>query len=305
MNNNAVWTIAPTAFTPDGAIDFESMANIIAWYDNLGVQGITILGVMGEANKLTAQESLEIIKIFKKLATCQIIVGITNPSLATMAELSKHAMDLGCDGVMIAPPNHLRTDDAICGYYRDAIKAIGTDIPVCVQDFPLNFSVQMSLNVLKRLISENPSVNMLKHEDWPGLEKLSQLKSAMNDKLTREIPIFCGNGGMFLDWELRRGANGPMTGYAYPELLCAMVKLHASGDYDKMHQLFNIHLPLIRYEQQSNIGLAVRKFIMASRGMIKHDTMRAPCTPLSPTAQKEIITMMNNITTQSSKANIL
>jgi 4-hydroxy-tetrahydrodipicolinate synthase len=129
---------------------------------------------------------------------------------------------------------------------------------------------------------------MLKHEDWPGLEKISTLRAFQGDGSLRPLSILTGNGGLFLDFELERGADGAMTGYAFPDMLVDVVKLAQEGQRDAAHDLFDAHLPLIRYEQQQGIGLAVRKYILKKRGIIAHDTQRAPGASLSVTSRAEI-----------------
>ncbi len=290
-----VYTIAPTPFTPDFRVDYDSLGQIIDFYHQSGIDGITILGVMGEAPKLTDEESTAIIKYFRAHTKLKIIVGVTSPGFAQMAKLAKTAMDMGCNGVMVAPQTHLRSDDAICQYFQDATNAIGAGVPICLQDYPLNFTVQITPKTLIRILREIEQITMVKHEDWPGLEKISQLKQAMHDNIIAHTPILCGNGGLFLDFELQRGADGAMTGYCYPELLVKMVKCQQLGQWGDMFQIFNRHLPLVRYEQQPNIGLAVRKYAMMRRGMIRHDTCRHPSPKLSPTARQEIDFLLENI----------
>ena len=135
---------------------------------------------------------------------------------------------------------------------------------------------------------DNPSCVMLKHEDWPGLEKISALRGFERDGSMRHISILCGNGGLFLDFELERGADGAMTGYCFPDMLVDVVSLHAQGRRDAMHDLFDAHLPLIRYEQQQGIGLAVRKYVLMRRGVIATQAQRRPAVPLSPAARAEV-----------------
>jgi 4-hydroxy-tetrahydrodipicolinate synthase len=60
---------------------------------------------------------------------------------------------------------------------------------------------------------------MLKHEDWPGLEKISALRKFKAEGSLRPISILTGNGGLFQDFEMGRGADGAMTGCAFPDLL--------------------------------------------------------------------------------------
>ena len=95
---------------------------------------------------------------------------------------------------------------------------------------------------------------MLKHEDWPGLEKISTLRGYERDGSMRHISILCGNNGLFLDYEMERGADGANTGYAFPDMLCDVVRLSAAGQREEAHDLFDAHLPLLRYEQQPGVG---------------------------------------------------
>src|SRR5262249_56591514 len=153
-------------------------------------------------------------------------------------------------GVRCARPRSLRTDAKIRGYFKQARKAMGGDIPGVLQDYPLTLSVIFPPAVIRKIVMENPSCVMLKHEDWPGLEKISTLRNFQKDGSLRELSILVGNGGLFLDFEMERGADGAMTGYAFPELLIDVVKLSKEGKRDAAHDLFDAHLPLIRYEQQ-------------------------------------------------------
>jgi 4-hydroxy-tetrahydrodipicolinate synthase len=205
-----------------------------------------------------------------------------------MRSLAREAMDAGAAGVMIAPPNTLRTDDQIVGYYRQAAEAVGKDVPFVIQDYPLTFSVQMTPAVIRRIVQDNPSCRMLKHEDWPGLDKISALRGFERDGSMRHISILCGNGGLFLDFEMERGADGAMTGYCFPDMLADVVRMSAEGRRDAAHDLFDAHLPLIRYEQQPGVGLAVRKYVLMRRGVIASEAQRKPGARLGSAARAEV-----------------
>jgi 4-hydroxy-tetrahydrodipicolinate synthase len=123
---------------------------------------------------------------------------------------------------------------------------------------------------------------MLKHEDWPGLAKLSAYRAASDKGEVKRFSILCGNGGgLFLPEELARGADGAMTGFAYPEMMVDVVAAHARGDRARAHDLFDAYLPLAKYEQQAGVGLAVRKFLFKERGVIASDFVRKPGPKLS------------------------
>ncbi|KAF0228390.1 MAG: dihydrodipicolinate [Beijerinckiaceae bacterium] len=291
LDNKAsgLFPIAPTPFHPDGRLDTASIDTLIAAYLKAGATGITVLGIMGEAPKMEAEESLAIVKQFiKGMGKLPVIVGVSSPGFAAMRSLARASMEMGAAGVMIAPPPALRTDDQITGYYRQAIEAIGPDIPFVIQDYPLTLSVVMTPKVIRQIVQDNPSCVMLKHEDWPGLEKISALRGFQKDGSMREISILTGNGGLFLDFEMERGADGAMTGYAFPEMLRGLVKLMNAGQRDAAHDLFDAHLPLLRYEQQQGVGLAVRKYVMMKRGMIASDAQRKPASAISAVARAEV-----------------
>jgi 4-hydroxy-tetrahydrodipicolinate synthase len=287
-NARGVYVIAPTPFLDDGRIDNASVDRMTDFFLAAGVSGITVLGQMGEAPKLDHGEALEVAQRVIRRATVPVIVGVSAPGFAAMRSLARASMEAGAAGVMIAPPNTLRTDDQIVGYFRQAAEAIGHDVPFVLQDYPLTFSVVMTPGVIRRIVMDNPSCVMLKHEDWPGLEKISALRGFERDGSMRHISVLCGNGALFLDFELERGADGAMTGYCFPDMLVDIVNLHAQGRRDAMHDLFDAHLPLIRYEQQQGIGLAVRKYVLMRRGVIASQAQRRPAVPLSPAARAEV-----------------
>ena len=297
-----VYSIAVTPFEPDGAVDFDSVDSMTDFYLRCGVTGLTILGIMGEAPKLDPAEALEISNRVVRRSGVPIIVGVSAPGFAAMRSLARGVMEGGAAGVMIAPPPSLRTDDQIVNYYAQAVAAIGSDIPFVIQDYPLLLSVIMTPKVIQRIVNDNPSCVMLKHEDWPGLEKISALRKFQSEGTIRPISILTGNGGLFLDFEMERGADGAMTGYAFPDMLVDVVKFSHAGQRDAAHDLFDAHLPLIRYEQQQGIGLAVRKYVLQKRGAIAHDSQRAPGTSLTAIAKSEVDYLLSRLARHDSRA---
>ena len=297
-----VYAIAVTPFTPDGAIDDASVDRMIDWYEETGVDGLTILGILGEAPKLDAAEALAFARRVLRRTKLPIIVGVSSPGLVAMESLAKAAMDAGAVGVMIGGQPALRTDDQIATYFAQAAEAIGADTPWVLQDYPLALTVQIAPGVIRRIVQDNSNCVMLKHEDWPGLEKISALRRFQTDGSMRPISILCGNGGLFLDFEVERGADGAMTGYAFPEMLVDLVRLTRAGDRDAAHDLFDAHLPLLRYEHQQGVGLAVRKYVLQRRGVIASDTMRKPAPVLTDKARAEVDYLLARLAKHDARA---
>jgi 4-hydroxy-tetrahydrodipicolinate synthase len=162
----------------------------------------------------------------------------------------------------------------------------------------------MTPQVIRRIVMDNPSCVMLKHEDWPGLEKISALRAFQKDGSLRPLSILTGNGGLFLDFEMERGADGAMTGYAFPDMLVDVVRMSKAGQRDAAHDLFDAHLPLIRYEQQQGVGLAVRKYVMKRRGMIASDAQRKPGSSLTQAARNEVDYLLSRLARKDKRADL-
>ncbi len=300
-----VYPIAPTPFLDDGRIDTSSIDRLVEFYLQIGATGLTVLGQLGEAPKLGQAESVDVARrMIRRAAGLPVIVGVSAPGFAAMHELTLEVMAAGAAGVMIAPPNTLRTDDQIVGYYRQASQALGEDVPFVVQDYPLTFSVQMTPEVIRRIVEACPACVMLKHEDWPGLEKISTLRAFEREGRMRHIAILCGNNGLFLDYEMARGADGANTGYAFPDMLCDVVRLSAGGQREAAHDLFDAHLPLLRYEQQPGVGLAVRKYLLQRRGLLASAAMRQPAPALSATARAEVEHLLGRLARHDARARL-
>jgi 4-hydroxy-tetrahydrodipicolinate synthase len=297
--------IAPSPFQADGRVDENSLDRMTDFFLAAGIDGITILGQLGEAPKLSHQEAIAIARRVIKRANVPIIVGVSAPGFAAMRALARDVMELGAAGVMIAPPNTLRTDDQIVTYYGNAAEAIGADVPFVLQDYPLLFSVVMTPNVVRRIVTENPSCVILKHEDWPGLEKITTLRGFERDGSMRHISILTGNGGLFLDFEMDRGADGANTGYAFPEMLVDVLRFSAAGKRDEAHDLFDAHLPYLRYEQQQGpLGLAVRKYVLMKRGVLASDAQRKPALTLSTEARAEVDYLLTRVARFDKRAHV-
>jgi len=279
-----VYLIAVTPFAADGALDLHSTDRMVDFYLECGVTGLTVLGIMGEASKLTAAESRVFVeRVLTRVAgRVPVVVGASATGFAPMAELTQGVMALGAAGVMVAPPATVCTDEQIVAYFNMVAETLGPQVPWVLQDHPVATGVQMSTPVILRILKSAPSCVMLKAEDCPGLAKLSAIRAASQAGEVRRVAILTGNGGgLFLPEELSRGADGAMTGFAYPEMMVDVCRAHAAGDVDRAHDLFDAYLPLARYEQQAGIGLAVRKHILAERGVITSATVRRPGPRLS------------------------
>jgi 4-hydroxy-tetrahydrodipicolinate synthase len=272
-----IYNITPTPFTADGSLDDASLRKLTEFTRGTGVNGMTILGVLGEADKLTEAERDRVTSIVIETAGDRfpICVGTTHAGTDGCIAYSRRAQELGAKAVMVAPPKLARSNDAALErHYRAVADAI--EIPVVVQDFPPAVGgITMSVELIAKLAEASPRLAFLKLEDDPAPTKITQIRA-----ISKEVKIFGGLGGMMFLEELRHGAIGTMTGFAFPEILVEILKRFTSGDRDGATEVFYKYLPIIRFENQPRINLALRKHIYHLRGVIASSRIRSPFTPV-------------------------
>ena len=276
--SRGVFVIMATPFADDGALDLQSADRLVEFCLEEGVHGFTLLGVMGEAPKLSLEEQAEFTDhVLKRIdGRVPVIVGVSNPGMDNLVALSKSAMDRGAGGVMVAGMPGLKTDEQVETYFQAVGDRLGEEIPVCLQDYPPTTTVFISVPVVNRLIAKVPQLKMFKHEDCPGHRKLTRLREAPETDGVRRVSILTGNNGLYVPQELARGADGIMTGFAFTGMLVEVYRLFESGRAEEAEDLFDLYLPVLRHEAQFGVGLALRKEVLRRRGAIASARARDP-----------------------------
>ncbi len=271
MQLQGVLPILPTPFTDDGAVDEKSIRRLIDFEREVGVHGVSILGFMGEAHRISGAERRQVVSTVVGQAAGEFPtwVGVLAFGEAGAIEQALEAQELGAAGVFVAPIG-VQNDQVIFDYYASVADAL--EIPVAIHDFPESFRTILTPALIARMANEIDGVRYIKLEDYPALRKMTQVQSLAPDS----IGIFGGLGGTYFLEELQRGSNGIMTGFAFPEVLVAVYEAFRAGDHDRAAAIFDRYVPLIRYEFQPKIGLAYRKFVYNRRGIIDSTFIRPP-----------------------------
>jgi len=270
-----VYNITPTPFHPDGSLDVASVATVTRFTIERGVDGLTILGVMGEGEKLTDAERDQVIAATIEAAgDVPVCVGATHAATDGAVAHCRRAQQLGASAVMVGPPRLARSSDAALRRHYLAI-AEAVHVPVVVQDHPPSSGVFMGVEFLANLADEAPLCRYLKLEDEPSPVKIGQVLAA-----NPEARVFGGLGGLMMLEDLRRGAIGMMTGFAFPEILVRVHRAFARGDGDEAAAVFYRYLPLIRFENQARVNLAIRKHLYHRRGALASPRARFPAMDL-------------------------
>ena len=177
---------------------------------------------------------------------------------------------------MVAGMPGLKTGEQVEAYFEAVGERLGDGVPICLQDYPPTTTVFMSVPVVNRLIAKLPQLKMFKHEDCPGHRKLSRLREAPETGGVRRVSILIGNNGLYVPQEPARGADGIMTGFAFPEMLVEVHRLFESGRAGEAEDLFDLHLPVLRHERQIGFGLALRKEALRRRDALASARARDP-----------------------------
>lgn len=267
-----VYNILSTPFTPDGALDEASLRRLTEATIGMGVDGITILGVAGEAQKLLDAERRRVIEIVMEVnaGRVPIIIGTSRDGTDATVAACREAQALGAAGVMVAPPTFLQPGPALTRHYERVAAAI--DIPIVLQDFPPVNGVTLSPQAMADLVRAVPAITTIKLEDTPTPQRVAQTLALLDGQAT----IVGGLGGVYLLDELRRGASGTMTGFAYPEILVRIWRAWDAGDRDGAAATYYRYLPLLVFEGQPKLGVAIRKEILRRRGLIACARLREP-----------------------------
>jgi len=267
-----VWNIVPTPFELDGSLDTASLRTLADFVVGTGVDGMTILGVMGEAARLSDDERSRVIgSILEAVAgRIPVCVGATHAATDRAVAYAREAVAAGAHSIMLAPPALARPNDAAVRRHYFAVAA-AVDVPIVVQDHPASSGVWMTVEFLASLAAESHKCRVVKLEDPPTPPKIERLLHA-----APEVTVLGGLGAVMLLEELGRGAAGTMTGFGYPEVLVDVVRRWSSGDREGATAVFDRHLPLIRFENQDGLSLALRKHVYARRGAISTAHVRAP-----------------------------
>ena len=285
-----VYPILATPFHDDERPDLESCDRVVRFTAGLGVDGVTVLGVLGEANRMLDREREALIRTAVQAAAgLPVVVGASHSGTQAAAALSQMAQELGAQAVMVTPhAEPVPNDQRVFEYYR----AIGESIriPIVLQDHPASSGVHMSVPLMLRIVNEVPRIAAMKEEALPTAPRIRALLEGMS---TRKVPILTGLGALYAQFDLEAGSSGFNTGFAFPEALTAMVKATKSGDLAQMRALYARFLPLIVFEQQP--GVAIRKEILRLRGAIRGGRVRHPGAQLQPAVAEQLRALIEQV----------
>jgi 4-hydroxy-tetrahydrodipicolinate synthase len=294
-----VYSVLPTPFQSNGDLDEPSLRRVIDLFIGAGVNGVTALGVTGEVARLEDSERRRVLEVVVDQVKGRIgvVAGTTAEGTRTCIAYSRHARETGATAVMVSPPRMAKLNsEAVVRHYKALADAV--DIEIVVQDYPPISGFTMEPSLLARIAREIPRARTIKLEDPPTPFKTSRIIEAAGDIPVR---IFGGLGGVFLLEELLAGATGAMTGFAFPEILVQIVSLFRQGRVEEAADTFYRTVPLMRFEFQEGIGMAIRKEVLHRRGALASPATRAPGATLDQATREALDRVMQWVETRAAK----
>src|SRR4051812_4787779 len=296
MPFEGVYSILPTAFTDAGDFDADSQRRVVDLFIGKGANGLTALGVTGEVARLDERERATVLELVIEQAAGRvpIVAGTSAEGTRTCIAYSRQAKALGAAAVMVSPPRMPKLNsNAVVAHYQALADAV--ELPIVVQDYPPITGFAMEPALLARIAKDIPAARTIKLEDPPTPFKTARILEAAGDT---KVQIFGGLGGVFLLEELISGATGAMTGFAFPEILARIMKHWNAAERDAAADVFYRAVPLMRFEFQEGIGMAIRKEVLRRRGALASAATRAPAGALDKATLASLDRVLAWVTSQ-------
>lgn len=270
-----LWGVLATPFAgPSLRIDEESLAREVAMFASVPATGLVVLGVFGEGAALDSTEQHLVVRtVAAEAGATPLVVGISARTTAVAVEqarTSAAAAGPQLAGVMVQVNS---VDPAVLAPHLQAVHD-ATGAGVVLQDYPEASGVKVTAAQLLATVAGCPFVVAIKSEAPPTAVAIAELRTGT------DVPVFGGLGGLGLLDELAAGAAGVMTGFSHPGGLRAALTAWDDGGYPAARDAFAPWLPLVNFEAQPGIGLALRKEILRRRGVFADGSVRPPARRL-------------------------
>ena len=278
-----VWGVVATPFTgPAYDVDEASLAKLVAHYEGIGVTGLTVLGVFGEAARLSTEERRRVLETVADTVSLPLVIGATALSTAPVVEEVRQAQDVVGDRLAGAMVQVNSPDPDVLSRHLVAVHE-ATGAGLVVQDYPVVSGVSIGSGALVSALRSLPFVVAVKAEAPPTPVAIVALTRGL------DVPVFGGLGGIGLLDELDAGSAGAMTGFSFPEALIACVQAWRDGGFDAARSVWTPYLPLVNFEQQVRIALAVRKECLRRRGLIDEAAVRPPAAAMPEELMAQLV----------------
>jgi len=277
-----VFPAVTTEFHPDESLDLEATARNVERLIAAGVDGLIMLGTVGENTVLDPEEKRDVLRmaVEKTAGRVPVLAGVAETATRMAARFAVKARDLGVNGLMVLPAMVYKSDPAETSlHFRTVARA--TDLPIMVYNNPVSYGVDIRPEQFLELSNEPTLVCIKESSEDP--RRLTDIATVAGDRYT----LFCGVDDLVLESAML-GAVGWVSGLtnAFPEESVRLWQLAAAGRYAEALPLYRWFTPLLHLDTDPKLVQLI-KFCQAHMG-VGSETVRAPRRTLSTSEREHV-----------------
>jgi 4-hydroxy-tetrahydrodipicolinate synthase len=285
---SGVFPAATTQFRPDFSLDIDATQKVQSALLRDGVDGLIIIGTVGENNSLEPDEKRKVLAAAVEAAArkAPIIAGVSEFTTARAMAFARDAESLGATGLMVLPAMvYVPTEEELVAHFKAVAEA--TSLPIMLYNNPPAYRVNITTAALTEL-AKVPNIVAVK-ESAPDTRRFTDLLNEFGNRFT----LFAGLDDVALEG-LLLGAKGWVSGLtnAFPAESVALVKAVREGNLDYAREIYRWFMPLLHLDAGHDLVQAIKlsEQIMG-RGS---ERVRMPRMPLSGDRRKSVTAMVEH-----------
>ena len=277
--------VLPTPFHDDLSIDAAGMARVTDFAVSCGAHGLVFPGFASEVDALEPDERRTLLGVVVERVRGRVpmVAGASAASVGEVVARSREALALGVNRVMIQAPKSVGTTAADVGAFYAAIATALPDLQIVLQNAPAPRGSDLAPQTLLDIVRSNPAIRYVKEETLPSGLPISTVLAAKPAHLQGVIG---GGGARYLIEELNRGACAAMPAAEFTDVHVALFDAYHAGNVERARDLYRRSLPLLMIQALSRMRFT--KYVLARRGVLANDAVRAPIAPLDGHDRHEI-----------------
>jgi 4-hydroxy-tetrahydrodipicolinate synthase len=281
-----VFPAAVTHFRDDESLDLsETLKNVVRMIE-AGVQGMVMLGTVGENCSLQPEEKLTVLRatVERVAGRVPVLTGVAERTTRLACGFAREAEKAGVDGLMVLPGMVYKSDPReTIAHFRAVAKAC--ELPILVYNNPVSYGVDIRPEMFAEL-ADLPNIVAIK-ESSEDPRRITDLRNLYGDRFV----LFAGVDDLALE-SILLGADGWVSGLvnAFPEENQRLWEFATAGRFHQARELYRWYTPLLHLDTHPKLVQYI-KLAMAVRGF-GSEMVRAPRLPLAGEERERIVALV-------------
>jgi dihydrodipicolinate synthase/N-acetylneuraminate lyase len=280
---HGVYPAATTQFSADLAVDIPACQRTLAALVADGIDGLVLLGTVGENNSLLPEEKRLALRAGVEAAGGRVplVAGVSELTTDRAVEFARDAEKIGIDALMLLPAMvYVPTPQELFAHFSAV--AAATALPIMLYNNPPAYRVSIGLETLEQLASIRNIVAI--KESAPDPRRFTDIANRLGARYT----LLAGLDDVALEAFLL-GASGWVSGLtsAFPRESVAMVAAARRGDWVEARRIYRWFMPLLHLDAEHDLVQSIK---LAEQIMGRgSERVRMPRLPLSGARRADVI----------------